>query len=374
MPPVTAELQVVRSDRLVGKADRAHARGADLVDRLRGIPRDPGLDLRLARGDLSLSGLQHLAVDDLLDLIGLDSRSAPARRRCLAAELDRVFEDSAPPILPNGVRAVPRIRSATSGPFLSGRPWAAGTLRDQRAGKTRVARQCRWRSTYKPFAERRGRLHMVGLLMARRCPEEFSALPGAGRRRGRLSSRVDPVAPRAPSGCWSSGSASPGSSTRSDCGWPPRWWSARRGRYEARRSPGRCPGGRRPGRPSAGGGAGQGTVLASYRFDRFKSPRLDDRRRPRLERLADRRRGADAAVTARPRESARSPPRPPTGRASFRACPSNVVTPSYLADRARRSPTLTGPSRSRRSAARRSRNGAWAALAAVARAAPRSRS
>ena len=32
--------------------------------------RNPGLDLRLARGDLPLAGLQHLAVDHLLDLIG----------------------------------------------------------------------------------------------------------------------------------------------------------------------------------------------------------------------------------------------------------------------------------------------------------------
>ena len=34
-----------------------------------GIPR---LDLRLARGDLPLAGLQHLAHDHVLDLLGLD--------------------------------------------------------------------------------------------------------------------------------------------------------------------------------------------------------------------------------------------------------------------------------------------------------------
>ena len=33
----------------------------------------PGLDLRLTRGDLPLAGLQHLAHDDVLDLLGLDA-------------------------------------------------------------------------------------------------------------------------------------------------------------------------------------------------------------------------------------------------------------------------------------------------------------
>ena len=32
----------------------------------------PGFDLRLARGDLPLAGLQHLAHHDVLDLLGLD--------------------------------------------------------------------------------------------------------------------------------------------------------------------------------------------------------------------------------------------------------------------------------------------------------------
>ena len=32
----------------------------------------PALDLRLARGDLALARLQHLAHDDVLDLLGLD--------------------------------------------------------------------------------------------------------------------------------------------------------------------------------------------------------------------------------------------------------------------------------------------------------------
>ena len=65
--------EVARADRLVGEPDRAHARGADLVDRIRGrLARDPGLGLCLARGDLPLTRLQHLPVDHLLDLVGAD--------------------------------------------------------------------------------------------------------------------------------------------------------------------------------------------------------------------------------------------------------------------------------------------------------------
>src|SRR5262249_52879902 len=67
-----ADVDVARANRLIEDPDRPHARGADLVDRLgRDLTRDPCLDLRLARGDLPLPGLQDLAVDDALDLVGL---------------------------------------------------------------------------------------------------------------------------------------------------------------------------------------------------------------------------------------------------------------------------------------------------------------
>ena len=105
-----ADLEVAGADRLVGEPDRAHARGADLVDRLRGdLLRDPGLDLGLARGDLALAGLQHLAEDDLLDLVGRRPRRARARLDRGAAEVGGVEGREPPPIFPNGVRAVPRM-------------------------------------------------------------------------------------------------------------------------------------------------------------------------------------------------------------------------------------------------------------------------
>ena len=72
-PAADADLEVAGADRGVEQAGGADARGADLVDRLRGdLLRDPALDLRLARGDLALAGLEHLAHHDVLDLLGRD--------------------------------------------------------------------------------------------------------------------------------------------------------------------------------------------------------------------------------------------------------------------------------------------------------------
>ena len=70
-PARDGDLDVAGADRGVEHAGGAHARGADLVDRLRGdLLRDAGVDLRLARGDLAGAGLQHLAHHDVLHLLG----------------------------------------------------------------------------------------------------------------------------------------------------------------------------------------------------------------------------------------------------------------------------------------------------------------
>ena len=123
MPPATPTSRSPARIAWSASADRAHARGADLVDGLRGdLLRDPGLDLRLARGDLALAGLEDLAEDDLLDLLGIDRRSARARRSIAVPPSSVASSEArAPPIFPNGVRAVPRITVLGMGPFLSGR-------------------------------------------------------------------------------------------------------------------------------------------------------------------------------------------------------------------------------------------------------------
>jgi hypothetical protein len=109
MPPPTRR-RGRRADRRVEDADRAHARGADLVDGLRGdLLGDAGLDLRLARRDLALTGLEHLAHDDVLDLLGLDVRALERALDRGPAELRGVERCEPPPILPIGVRADPRM-------------------------------------------------------------------------------------------------------------------------------------------------------------------------------------------------------------------------------------------------------------------------
>ena len=101
--------------------DRTDARCADLVDGLRGhLLRDAALDLCLPRGDLALAGLEHLAHHDLLHLLGLDFGTLERGGDRHAAEVGRVEVASAPPSLPNGVRAAPRITVSGIMNLLSG--------------------------------------------------------------------------------------------------------------------------------------------------------------------------------------------------------------------------------------------------------------
>jgi leucyl aminopeptidase len=78
----------------------------------------------------------------------------------------------------------------------------------------------------------------------------------------------------------------------------------------------------------------EGAVLASYRFDRFKSRDPEDPEPPRLERLLlaapD-----GAAPIAEAAEVARVTSEAANRARELQGLPSNVVTPSYLADRAR---------------------------------------
>ncbi len=78
----------------------------------------------------------------------------------------------------------------------------------------------------------------------------------------------------------------------------------------------------------------EGTVLASYRFDRFKSRDPEDPPPPRLERLLLAA-GDDASAVAQAAEVARVASEAANRARELQGLPSNVVTPSYLADRAR---------------------------------------
>ena len=244
------DLGVAGADRLVGDAERAHARGADLVDRLRGdLLRDAALDLGLARGDLALAGLQDLAEDDLLDLLGVDAGALERRldRVCRRGRWRRARR-GAPPILPKGVRAVPRMTVlgicclSVCGFVGSRLERAAWPDRDDsdRAG----CRACREAHRLAPdegrgppdassprsSAELRRRRPLRGRGAAR--PRSPTAR-GRRRRQGRLQEARRCSTPSGPRGCWSSASA-----------------SARR--LDAERAAGRRGAGRQGGRPARG--------------------------------------------------------------------------------------------------------------------------
>ena len=79
---------------------------AHLVDRDRGHRhRDAGLERGLARGDLALAGLQHLAHDHVVDLLGADAAAVERGLDREATEVHGREAASAPDSLPIGVRA-----------------------------------------------------------------------------------------------------------------------------------------------------------------------------------------------------------------------------------------------------------------------------
>jgi leucyl aminopeptidase len=85
---------------------------------------------------------------------------------------------------------------------------------------------------------------------------------------------------------------------------------------------------------SLAAGIVEGTILASFRFDRFKSRDPDDPPPPAVERLVISARGASGgleAAASRAQVAAEAANR----ARELQALPANVVTPTYLAERAR---------------------------------------
>jgi leucyl aminopeptidase len=107
---------------------------------------------------------------------------------------------------------------------------------------------------------------------------------------------------------------------------------AEAGRYDAKTLAWALPEAPRAGAAELAAGLTEGTVLASFRFDRFKPRDPDDPPPTRLERLLIAAGGDQlepAVVAARVSSEAANRAR------ELQALPSNVVTPTYLADRAR---------------------------------------
>ena len=114
-----------------------------------------------------------------------------------------------------------------------------------------------------------------------------------------------------------------------------------------------------------------GTILGSYRFDRFRSSDPDEPAPPSVESLTllAPPELADAAAAARVCAEAQNRAR------DLQNLPSNFATPSFNSPHApRRSPPAARRYRWRSSAARRSQRRRWGASSRSARAAPRSRS
>ena len=108
-------------------------------------------------------------------------------------------------------------------------------------------------------------------------------------------------------------------------------------------------------------------MLASYRFDRFKSRDPDDPPPPRLERLVSGRRRRCRGDRRGRRGRRGSPPRPPTGPASSRACRRTWSRRATSPTAPARSPTPTSRSPSRCWAGPRSSERGMGGLAAVAK-------
>ena len=189
--------------------------------------------------------------------------------------------------------------------------------------------------TDKPFADVEADLHAVGLFDGEALPEAFRDLPGAGDVRTAFK-RMTLLRPEHPERVLVAGLGKPGELDSERLRVAAALVVTEASRYEARTLAWELPqaAGDRLSPEARAAAVVEGTVLASYRFDRFKSRDPDDPAPPRLERLVLAG-GADAAVIVGPAEAARVTSEAANRARELQGLPSNVVTPSYLADRAR---------------------------------------
>ena len=300
MPPVTDDLDVAGADRLVGEPDRAHPRGADLVDRLRrDLLRDPGLDLRLARGDLPLAGLEHLAEDDLLDLLGRRrSERSSAAEIASPPSSTAPFGGERPAHLPErgpggsedhglGHAGFSLDRAARDGqgqwPKDAAMLWTPTHAGRRRRRRSTPRRSPRPRARRRRGAARRASPTLPGAADVKTAFKKLdrSLRPGAPERAARRRARQ-----------------ARGRSTPSACAWPRRWRVKQAGRFDATSiacalpasGPGVEAGGRR--------GARRGHDPRRLPLRPLPSRDEDDPQPPTLERLACRRRRGDGEASA----------------------------------------------------------------------------
>ncbi len=316
-----ADLDVAGADRRVEQRDRAHPRRADLVDRLRAdLHRDAGVDLRLARGDLPLAGLQH----------GPSRRARPARARrparssapaiAIAAELGRVErrEPAAELADRRAGAAEDHCRGHLRAALQSSRGRKSSRADRRSCSAIRLSARARCRSTRRPSPARETAADtlVVGVFEGEDADADAPACSRAARL-GRGQALATALALTHDGGRrW----LLAGLGTREE-------FDAERARVERRESRASAPASSRRRRSAGSSRDGadadvaaalvEGTILACYRFERYKRRRRSDAGEPprHLER-ADRRRRR--ATVERRSPTRRSSPRPPTPRATSR--------------------------------------------------------
>ena len=333
MPPVTPTPRSPGADGLVDEADRAHARGADLVDGLRGdLLRDPGLDLGLARGDLPLAGLQHLAVDDALDLIGLDLGALERLGDRGAAEIGGV--EGARARRPSSRRGCGRWRGSRLRRHVSRR---IGVGNDSDRLDSYASPPLRVEVADKPLAEVEADLLAFLLFEGDELPEPLAGAPGADDVKGgfKKTALIHPgrrrraVVDRARRSATTSSPSGRGSRRRS----PPDGPAAARGDLARARAirlpttPRRSP--RRWSRARSSPPTSSTSSRARSPAARRRAGRGAERKRLEAVTVVGDAKLADAVEAARV-----TAPRPRTHARELQDLPSNVATPSYLADRA----------------------------------------
>ena len=353
MPPATPVSRSPARTAGVDDADRADARGAHLVDRLGGhLLRDAALDLSLARGDLALAGLQHLAHHDLLHLVRLDARRARARRRspCRPGRSRRSLRARRPSCRRAcarrpGSRSVASVRTSI--------PLRLRSLRGELEGYTPrhiLRRRCAPPSAREPRPTPRPTRSASACSRARRRrPTWTEALGGrlgrlieSGEAKGSFK-KVALLHPDGDDRRRARDRRRPRQARRVHAGARAhrRGGRAWRGRAMPARSasPGRFPTARDAGRHRrrAGRGNAAGRLPVRPLQDRATTTTA-----PRARRRSRSSSGEDlSAAIARGRHRGRSTRTP---RATCRTCPSNDLTPAKLAEHAlRRAAEIDGP-------------------------------
>ena len=228
--------------------------------------------------------------------------------------------------------------------------------------------------TDKPFAGVEADLHAMGLFDGDELPAPYRDLPGAGDVKTAFK-KLTLLRPERPERLLIVGLGKREDLDAERLRVAAALAVIEAGRYEARRIAWALPETAND-HPAPGGAATavvEGAVLASYRFDRFKSRDPEDPAPPRLEHvlLAV---GDDAPAIAEAAEVARVASEAANRARELQGLPSNVVTPSYLADRAREIADAHEPVTVEVLGRPRSSSAGWAGWPRSPGAAPRSRS